>query len=118
MYGINPCVEDSIFVSAGMGSSYFILDWDYSLAYIDPRSKIVSQYTVKELIGRTVWEVFPFVEKPANFERFSLALRGRIPQHWEMIDEQAACWLEISVYPSGNAQAGVQIGRASCRERV
>ena len=86
--------------------AFFAVDRDWRLTYVNARAADViadllgERATPGELVGRTVWEVFPAALGTSAQEAFERALREQQTVVLEYLYPDGRTWFEIHCYPS------------------
>lgn len=80
-----------------------IIDFNWRYHYVNNTVVKQSKFTREELIGFTMMEKYPGIEKTELFEKLSLCMKNRIPCHFEndftFPDGSAGCF-DLSIQPS------------------
>jgi anti-sigma regulatory factor (Ser/Thr protein kinase) len=97
---------------------YAALDWEFRYLFVN---KLFCQITAREpdeLLGRSLWEVFPEVMGTDVEGRLSDAMNLGIPSHYEFYFDPLKSWFEQRLYPTafGLSQFSVQINERKRRE--
>ncbi len=82
--------------------TFLVVDRNLKITYVNPQTKDFSNVEREEMIGKTLWDMFPLSKEPLNYEKYHKALNTGIPQHWERPSKFTNKWAEISVYPLEN----------------
>jgi len=98
----------------GIGDAFAAVDGEWRYIYVNDRAAEYAAMRRDEMIGRSIWEIFPD-EVGGNFHTHALRARDtRQPQSFEQYYERWQCWLETHIYPAGD---GVAVFRADINER-
>ena len=79
------------------GFAAFDKDWRY--IYINDHHIFPDDKTAKDILGKTVWEVFPNAVDTFLYEQFHRAQKERIPIHFETPSYHDDSWSEVNIYP-------------------
>ena len=79
------------------GFAAFDKDWRY--VYINDHHTFPDGKTTQDMLGKTVWEVFPNAVDTFLYEQFHRALKERIPIHFETPSYHDDSWSEVNIYP-------------------
>ncbi|MBI4418696.1 MAG: PAS domain S-box protein, partial [Ignavibacteriales bacterium] len=103
-----PFEEDfaqSVSILDSITDAFFLLDRSWRFAYLSPKSEHFLKglnLTIKDLIGKNIWDMFPDSRNGAGFERFQKALNERITIEYEHYFKPLNTWFEISIHPLGD----------------
>ncbi len=76
----------------------FDLDWRY--IYVNQRAEQIAGYSRQDLLGRSLWEIFPDLKDTRFHEELKQALAEQKIRRFENYYEAWDCWYENRVYPS------------------
>jgi PAS domain S-box-containing protein len=80
---------------------FYSLDSEWRFAYLNPQAGSHLGRTQEELLGRTLWEVFPHLAGTRVEEEFRHAVDAQTPVRFEAPSDVASDhWLEYRVYPA------------------
>jgi PAS domain S-box-containing protein len=80
---------------------YFQLDREWRFTDINRQTVTRFGKTREELLGQSIWEVFPRAVDSELYPQFQEALGTMVPVHFELISEIVpGVWYEAHVYPS------------------
>ncbi|OOG25957.1 hypothetical protein B1C78_05790 [Thioalkalivibrio denitrificans] len=82
-----------------MTDAFLTIDRDYRYTYANREAERLLQKSRSEIMGRTVWEVFPDLVGTVTETRFREAMDEQRPVHYELYYEPLEIWIEIGVYP-------------------
>ena len=71
--------EDSRRLLDGLLESCFVLGFDWTFLYVNEAAAQTLQQTKEKLLGRTILEMFPGVEKSTIFGRYQRCMEERVP---------------------------------------
>jgi anti-sigma regulatory factor (Ser/Thr protein kinase) len=97
---------------------YAALDWEFRYLFVNKLFCRVTAREPDELLGRSLWEVFPEVMGTDVEGRLSDAMNLGIPSHYEFYFDPLESWFEQRLYPTafGLSQFSVQINERKRRE--
>ncbi len=81
---------------------FLVFDSEWRFVYVNQRAAQSSEFKPAELIGRSIWEVFPqFVgtELETNYRE---VMQSRQNARFEIEDPRNGKWYDVSVYPAGS----------------
>ena len=84
----------------------FALDREWRYTYVNPQWEGLFSRAGRDVLGRTVWEVFPTVVGTAVEEQYRRVVLARSPASFEVLSPQIGRWLEIRAYPTDDGMAG------------
>lgn len=76
-----------------------IVDFDWRYMYANPMATILMQRALRELVGKTVWEVFPDLETTRFAAMMQKAMIQREAGHQEDYFAPMGAWLEARAHP-------------------
>lgn len=83
----------------GMTDGFFTLDQEWKFTYINKHQFLPQNKTVTEVLGKSIWGIFPKAVGTAMYKEFHRAMREDIPVHFEMRSVYEDVWHEIVAYP-------------------
>ncbi|MDQ6809239.1 MAG: ATP-binding protein [Verrucomicrobiota bacterium] len=100
---------------ASISDAFTAIDADWRYTFVNARAAEYAGRPREEMIGRTVWEVYPEARE-SDLHRAALrAKETRQPQIFEKYYERWQSWLETHVYPASDG--GVVVFRANVDKR-
>jgi PAS domain S-box-containing protein len=93
---------------------FYALDNDFNFTYINKPAQILLRKNAEELIGKNLFEIYPFLKIGIFYENFQKALSEKEPIHFEMQSKDSANWYDESFYPTTD---GISIFFRSINER-
>ncbi|SDK43197.1 PAS domain-containing sensor histidine kinase [Natronorubrum texcoconense] len=81
-----------------ISDAFYALDEDFRFVHVNDRAAELFERPKDELLGQTVWEVFPEVRESRGFDEFSRALETGEPRTYE--ERFFGTWFEVNAYPS------------------
>ncbi len=77
------------------------MDKDWKYIYVNDYHVFPEHITAKDMIGKTVWEIFPNAVDSDLYQQFHRAMIERIPVHFEAPShhDDSDSWFDVTVYP-------------------
>ena len=94
--------------------AFFTLDNDWRFININRRSEEQLEKSREELLGRSLWEMFPEAIGTEFERQYRRAMETGEPASFEAYYQPLDSWLEVSAYPS---KEGLSVYYRSIRER-
>jgi PAS domain S-box-containing protein len=89
----------------GMTEGCFALDSEWRFSFVNERAATLLHHEREQMLGRTIWEVFPSVTGSAFEDNYRHVMRERVPLALEVYSPIADRWLDIRMFPSGEGVA-------------
>lgn len=86
-------------VIEGITDGFFALDKEWNFTYVNKHLFFPKNKTVKEVLGKNIWRLFPKTIDTAMYTQLHRAMIERIPVHFEMRSVYEDYWYEIVAYP-------------------
>ncbi|MFD1514080.1 PAS domain S-box protein [Halomarina rubra] len=83
-----------------ISDAFYALDEAGRFTHINDRAAEIFQMSEEELLGRSIWEVFPDVTNSELEERFHAAMETQEATTLELYVEELEMWIELNAYPS------------------
>jgi PAS domain S-box-containing protein len=80
--------------------AFFAVDRDWNITFSNREFERVTGRTREELLGRSLWELFPDVPGSQIGEMYRKAMAGQTPQFFEAYYERLAMWTDVRAYPT------------------
>jgi PAS domain S-box-containing protein len=93
---------------------FYALDNDFNFTYLNTPAQIWLKKPAVELVGKNIFETYPFLKQGIFYENFQQVLIEKEPIHFEIQFEGTTDWYEESFYPTAD---GVSIFFRSINER-
>lgn len=97
-----------------MTDCFAAFDRAWTLTYANQRAATFLGAPQEELIGKTLWEVWPGIRELDAFTRVARAVEDERSDDFEVHDDEHDAWLEVRVFPS---REGVSIFLRDITER-
>jgi len=86
-------------VLESMTDAFYTVDRDWNFTYINKQYERVQGRNREELIGRNVWDLFPYGKERRYFKEYDRALREQVSVHFEEFNTFNGMWVSASAYP-------------------
>ena len=80
--------------------AFFLLDRDWRFSFANSEVERLLKVRRDELIGRSVWEVFPEEENSASHENYKRAFETGQAVHFEALFKKRQMWFDVRAFPS------------------
>jgi PAS domain S-box-containing protein len=97
--------------------AFFALDQDWRFIYVNQRALDYYGKGRDELLGRSIWEVFPAAAGTMLHEQYEKALRTQCSASFETKSVLTGRWVDVRAYPTGQGLA-VHFRDVSDRKRA
>lgn len=98
-----PSVDPVRRALAGVRLGFQVIGWDWRHIYLNPAAAAHGQRTPDELVGRTMTEVYPGIEKTEMFARLQACMTARTLDAFENLfgcPDGSERWFDIRVEPT------------------
>lgn len=88
---------------AGVRLGFQVIGWDWRYIYLNPAAAAHGQRTPDELVGRTMLEAYPGIEKTEMFARLRACMTTRTSDAFENLfacPDGSERWFDIRVEPT------------------
>jgi len=86
-------------VREGMTDPFYMVDRDWNFTYINQAYEQVQGRNRAGLLGKNVWELFPYGKERRYFREYDRALREQVSVHFEEFNTFNRMWVSASAYP-------------------
>lgn len=101
----------------GIADPFYALDREWRFVYVNERAQQIWGKSRSDLIGSSIWDIFPhMVESPA-YEAMHRAAAEQRPDIFETFSTSLNRWVEVNLYPSSRGLA-VYFRDISERKRI
>ncbi|NHN42753.1 PAS domain-containing protein [Halorubellus sp. JP-L1] len=83
-----------------ISDAFYALDEEWRFTHLNDSAAELMQQSREDLLGHTLWEVFPDAEGNVFWEKFREAMETQESVAFEFYAEALDAWLEFTVYPS------------------
>ncbi|MDZ8224186.1 GAF domain-containing protein [Nostoc sp. ChiVER01] len=80
--------------------AFFALDKKWRLTYINGQAELLLQKTQNELLGQSIWEVFPELINTTFHREYHRAMLEQVSVEFEEFYQPLNCWLQVHAYPA------------------
>ncbi len=88
-----------------MSDAFYLLGRDWLFLYMNAEAERILSVDRHTIIGKHIFDEFPFFKNSPAYEGFQKALRTGEAYHEEMFWERLGIWVSISAYPSSDSLA-------------
>lgn len=86
-------------VLESMTDAFYTVDRDWNFTYINKEYERVQQRNRADLLGKNVWELYPYGKEHCYFKAYERALREQVSVHFEEFNTFNGMWVSVSAYP-------------------
>jgi PAS domain S-box-containing protein len=86
-----------------VSDGFYVLDAEFRFTYVNGAAEKAWGKRRAELLGRSIWEVFPVVVGSEVHAAHLEAARTRLPKRLEVFSPVVKRWLDVSLHPSASA---------------
>lgn len=79
---------------------FFALDKKWRFTYINGQAERLLQKTQNELLGQSIWEVFPELIDTTFHREYHRAMLEQVSVEFEEFYQPLNCWLQVHAYPA------------------
>lgn len=101
-------------ILSSMNDGFYILDRAWRYLYVNDSGARLAQKSRTELLGKSVWDLFPDEIGQTAYKEFNRVMNERVAAHFEYFYPRYGRWYEFKVYP---AQEGVALYAADITEK-
>jgi PAS domain S-box-containing protein len=86
-----------------LSEGFQIIGYDWHYIYVNPAAARHGRRLAEELIGHSIFEEYPGIDKSETFDRLRRSMEERIPQVFEsefMFPDGSTRWFELRVQPA------------------
>ena len=94
---LRVCFEE---VRSRVTDAVYALDEEWQFTYLNERAEEVMDVEAGEVLGESIWSVFPEAEDSELWDRYHEATKRQESISFETFYEPAEVWFEANVYPS------------------
>ncbi|MDF2430641.1 MAG: hypothetical protein JWP44_272, partial [Mucilaginibacter sp.] len=85
--------------------AFYTVDKDWNFTYINKEYESVQNRKREDLLGKNVWELFPYGKELRFFKEYEYALREQVSVHFEEYNPDNKMWVFAHAYPTDNGLA-------------
>ena len=101
-------------ILASTADAFFTLDTDWRFTYVNRQAELVLQHRGEELVGQTIWQVFPDAVGSIFYAEYHRAVAEQISVTFDAHYPPLDSWVEVRAYPS---RAGLSVYVRDIAER-
>jgi len=83
----------------GVSDAVYMVDRDWNFTYINKAYERLQRRDRAGLLGKNVWEMFPYGKEQRYFKEYDHALRKQVSVHFEEFNSFNGMWVSASAYP-------------------
>ncbi|HEX2994325.1 MAG TPA: PAS domain S-box protein, partial [Anaerolineales bacterium] len=87
-------------ILGSLGDGLFALNREWSIIYVNQQAAQIAGYSVEELVGKNLWELWPRLRGTSLEAHYRRAMENGIPGQFQVQGSQSDRWYDVSVYPS------------------
>lgn len=87
-------------IIASISDGFAVFDLNWRIVYVNENAAAMAGTSPDDLVGRSVWELFPGAVGTLFWQKLHEAAREAKPIHFEYWSEQLQHWFEHTAYPS------------------
>lgn len=80
--------------------AFYAIDRRWQFIYVNQRAEQLLQKNQTELLGRSLWDVYPNLEETEFYHRCHTVIETQIPMQFEEFCVTLNLWLSVHLYPS------------------
>ncbi|MGC9505005.1 GAF domain-containing protein [Baaleninema sp.] len=94
-----PSYQGIVEILESITEAFFAVDNHWKFVYVNRRGEKLWNVEKSELLGKTIWEVFPDLKDSVFAEECQAAFDTQTCRHFEEFYEPLGIWLEVRVHP-------------------
>lgn len=88
-----------------VSNGFFTLNSNWEFTRVNKECERITRHSRSQLIGRSVWELFPYVKELQCYKQYLLAMEDQVSVHFEEYDPNYDTWLSVNVHPAEDGLA-------------
>lgn len=88
-----------------MTDAYYTVDSNWNFTYINKAYERIQRRDRAQLLGKNIWELFPYGKERRYFKEYDYALREQVSVHFEEFNSFNGMWVSANAYPVNNGLA-------------
>ncbi|AUB36926.1 GAF domain-like [Nostoc flagelliforme CCNUN1] len=80
--------------------AFFALDKKWRFTYVNGQAELLLQKTQSELLGQSIWQVFPELIDTTFHREYHRAMLEQVSVEFEEFYQPLNCWLQVHAYPA------------------
>jgi PAS domain S-box-containing protein len=101
-----------------LSDAFYVVDRNWCFTYINHKAETCWGRNRENLLGKSIWDKFPFIKNSPEKENHYTAMTQRIPMQWESSSLGKDFWLDIRVYPVSDGGLAVFFRDISEKKRA
>lgn len=97
---LEVAIENKNNVIESISEGFIALNKEWRITYINKPLFLNQKLIPKDLLGKSIWAVFPEAADTIFYKEFHRVMSERIPVHFEFHSACIDCWYEIVAYPN------------------
>jgi PAS domain S-box-containing protein len=85
--------------------AFYTVDRDWNFTYINKEYERIQNRKREDLLGKNVWELFPYGKELCFYKKYSYALQEQVSVHFEEYNPNNEMWVSAHAYPTENGLA-------------
>jgi PAS domain S-box-containing protein len=85
--------------------AFYAVDTEWRFTYVNKEYERIQNRKREDLIGKNVWEVFPYVRELRFYKEYERAMREKVSVHFEGYNPATGIWVRVNAYPTPNGLA-------------
>src|SRR5688500_8013489 len=85
-----------------ISDGYFALDLEWRFVYLTPQSEELFRRPISELIGSSIWELYPDATTSPVYEHYHRAVAGGVALSFEFYWPPHDAWFSARAYPTND----------------
>ncbi|HKQ37540.1 MAG TPA: PAS domain-containing protein [Verrucomicrobiae bacterium] len=87
-------------ILSSMNDGFYIVDRDWRYLFVNESGARLAQKSRTELLGKTVWDLFPDEIGQTAYKEFNRVMNERVTAHFEYYYPRHGRWYEFKAYPA------------------
>lgn len=104
-------------VLESISQAFMATDGDYRVLYVNREAQRTCNFSKQEMVGRTLWQLFPHVVGTDLETRYRDCRLQRQPQHLQYYSPRLERWFEIDIYPAREEGLAIYFRDISVQKR-
>lgn len=80
--------------------AFFAVDYEWRFTYVNPEAEAITRRQRDQILGRTMWEVFPNIRGSVFEENYRRVMSEQVAVEFEASNRSGKKWFEVHAYPS------------------
>jgi len=92
-------------VLEGIADAFYMVDAAWHFTYVNKAYEKLHHRSRRDLLGKNVWQLFPYGKERCYYREYCHALRHQVPVHFEEFNPHSGMWVSVDAYPSESGLA-------------